>query len=185
MALADRRGRIQDGHRSPADDERGLLLRPRPALRRGRRDGRRAGRRGRLADRRRGLRARRARHRGRPRPSCARSSRARTAQIHSLSQHDSSRSGMGTTLTAALVEGDEISIGHVGDSRAYRFRDGELTLLTSDHSLVEELRRQGRLTDEEAEDSSAALDHHPRARARGGGRGRHAHRQRPGPTTST
>jgi len=73
------------------------------------------------------------------------------AQIHSISQHDSSRSGMGTTLTAVLVEGDEIAIGHVGDSRAYRFRDGELVLLTSDHSLVEELRRQGRLTDEEAE----------------------------------
>lgn len=73
------------------------------------------------------------------------------AQIHTLSQRDSSRSGMGTTLTAALVEGDEISIGHVGDSRAYRLRDGELTLLTSDHSLVEELRRQGRLTEEEAE----------------------------------
>ena len=73
------------------------------------------------------------------------------AQIHSLSQDDSSRSGMGTTLTAALVDGDEISFGHVGDSRAYRFRDGELKLLTSDHSLVEELRRQGRLTEEEAE----------------------------------
>src|SRR5918997_2653802 len=74
------------------------------------------------------------------------------SQIHSLAQDDASRSGMGTTLTAALVEGDEIAIGHVGDSRAYRFREGELTLLTSDHSLVEELRRQGRLTDEEAED---------------------------------
>jgi PPM family protein phosphatase len=73
------------------------------------------------------------------------------AQIHSLSQHDSSRSGMGTTLTSALVDGDEIAIGHVGDSRAYLFREGELKLLTSDHSLVEELRRQGRLTDEEAE----------------------------------
>ncbi|MEJ7875813.1 MAG: Stp1/IreP family PP2C-type Ser/Thr phosphatase, partial [Solirubrobacterales bacterium] len=72
-------------------------------------------------------------------------------QIHALSQHDLSRSGMGTTLTAALVEGDEVSIGHVGDSRAYRFREGELALLTSDHSLVEELRRQGRLTEEEAE----------------------------------
>jgi PPM family protein phosphatase len=76
------------------------------------------------------------------------------SQIHSISQHDATRSGMGTTLTAVLVEGDEIAIGHVGDSRAYRFRDGELALLTSDHSLVEELRRQGRLTDEEAE-------HHP------------------------
>ena len=73
------------------------------------------------------------------------------SQIHSLSQQDASRSGMGTTLTATLIEGDEISIGHVGDSRAYRFRDGELKLLTSDHSLVEELRRQGRLTEEEAE----------------------------------
>ena len=73
-------------------------------------------------------------------------------QIHALSVKDSSRSGMGTTLTSALVEGDEVAIGHVGDSRAYRFRDGELTLLTSDHSLVEELRRQGRLTEEEAED---------------------------------
>jgi PPM family protein phosphatase len=73
-------------------------------------------------------------------------------QIHGLAQHDSTRSGMGTTLTSALLEGDELALGHVGDSRAYRFRDGELTLLTSDHSLVEELRRQGRLTDEQAED---------------------------------
>ena len=59
---------------------------------------------------------------------------------------------MGTTLTAALVEDDEVGFAHVGDSRAYLFRDGELKLLTSDHSLVEELRRQGRLTDEQAED---------------------------------
>jgi len=59
---------------------------------------------------------------------------------------------MGTTLTAALVEGEEVSLAHVGDSRAYLYRDGELKLLTSDHSLVEELRRQGRLTADEAED---------------------------------
>ena len=59
---------------------------------------------------------------------------------------------MGTTLTSALVEGDEVAIAHVGDSRAYRLRDGELKLLTADHSLVEELRRQGRLTDAQAED---------------------------------
>ena len=78
--------------------------------------------------------------------------RTANARIHRLAQADSSRSGMGTTLTAALVEDDEVSFAHVGDSRAYRFRDGELKLLTSDHSLVEELRRQGRLTDEEAED---------------------------------
>jgi protein phosphatase len=73
------------------------------------------------------------------------------ARIHRLAQTDSSRSGMGTTLTAALVEDDEVGLAHVGDSRAYLFRGGELKLLTSDHSLVEELRRQGRLTDEQAE----------------------------------
>src|SRR4051812_38083738 len=74
------------------------------------------------------------------------------ARIHRLAESDSTRSGMGTTLTAALVEGDEVGLAHVGDSRAYLFRGGELKLLTSDHSLVEELRRQGRLTDEQAED---------------------------------
>jgi PPM family protein phosphatase len=73
-------------------------------------------------------------------------------RIHRLAQSDATRSGMGTTLTAALIEGDEVSLAHVGDSRAYRFRDGQLKLLTADHSLVEELRRQGRLTDEQAED---------------------------------
>jgi PPM family protein phosphatase len=78
--------------------------------------------------------------------------RTANARIHRLAQADSSRSGMGTTLTAALVEDDEVSFAHVGDSRAYVFRDGQLKLLTSDHSLVEELRRQGRLTDEQAED---------------------------------
>jgi protein phosphatase len=77
---------------------------------------------------------------------------AANEQIHSLAQHDSSHSGMGTTLTAALVEGDEVAFAHVGDSRAYVFRDGALRLLTSDHSLVEELRRQGRLTEAQAED---------------------------------
>jgi protein phosphatase len=74
------------------------------------------------------------------------------ARIHRLAESDSTRSGMGTTFTAALVEDEEVGIAHVGDSRAYLLRDGELKLLTSDHSLVEELRRQGRLTDEQAED---------------------------------
>jgi protein phosphatase len=77
---------------------------------------------------------------------------AANERIHTLAQDDSSRSGMGTTLTAALVEADEVAFAHVGDSRAYVYRDGELKLLTSDHSLVEELRRQGRLTEEQAED---------------------------------
>lgn len=73
-------------------------------------------------------------------------------EIHELAQRDSSRAGMGTTLTAALLKDDEVSLAHVGDSRAYVLRDGELKRLTKDHSLVEELRRQGRLTDAEAEE---------------------------------
>jgi PPM family protein phosphatase len=73
-------------------------------------------------------------------------------RIFDLARADSSRSGMGTTLTGALVSGDEVSIVHVGDSRAYLLREGELRQLTRDHSLVEELRREGRLTSEEAEE---------------------------------
>ena len=73
-------------------------------------------------------------------------------RIHALAQHDSTRSGMGTTLTALLVDGDDVVIGHVGDSRAYVLRDGQLRMLTSDHSLVEELRRQGRISEEQAAD---------------------------------
>ena len=71
-------------------------------------------------------------------------------EIHKLAQEDSSRAGMGTTLTAALLRDDEVALGHVGDSRAYLLRDGQLKRLTKDHSLVEELRRQGRLTEEQA-----------------------------------
>ncbi len=67
-------------------------------------------------------------------------------KIHKMAQEDSAYAGMGTTFTAALVTGREIAIGHVGDSRLYRFRDGELERLTHDHSLVEEFVRQGKLT---------------------------------------
>jgi serine/threonine protein phosphatase PrpC len=74
------------------------------------------------------------------------------SRIHRLAQEDSSRAGMGTTLTAALLQDDEVAFGHVGDSRAYLLRNGELKRLTKDHSLVEELRRQGRLTEEQAEE---------------------------------
>ena len=73
-------------------------------------------------------------------------------EIHTLAQEDSSRAGMGTTLTAAMLREDEVAFGHVGDSRAYLLRDGQLKRLTKDHSLVEELRRQGRLTEEQAEE---------------------------------
>jgi protein phosphatase len=57
---------------------------------------------------------------------------------------------MGTTLTALIPEESGVTIGHVGDSRAYLLRDGELRQLTLDHSLVEELVREGRLTHEQA-----------------------------------
>jgi serine/threonine protein phosphatase PrpC len=60
--------------------------------------------------------------------------------------------GMGTTLTAGTLDTDgNLLIGHVGDSRAYLVRDGELTQITSDHSLVEEMVREGELTPEQAE----------------------------------
>lgn len=74
-------------------------------------------------------------------------------RIHEHAAKDESHAGMGTTLTATIVdsEKEEVAIGHVGDSRAYRLRDGKLERLTQDHSLVEELRRKGQLTDQEAE----------------------------------
>jgi protein phosphatase len=75
-------------------------------------------------------------------------------RIYDLAVADESRRGMGTTLTLAKVHGDEVSLAHVGDSRAYRLRDGELTQLTRDHSLVAELERSGQITAEAAE-------HHP------------------------
>ena len=79
---------------------------------------------------------------------------AANSEIHELAREDPSRAGMGTTLTAAIIDGpsEEVVIGHVGDSRAYRLRDGELERMTRDHSLVEEMRRKGQLTDEQASD---------------------------------
>ena len=74
--------------------------------------------------------------------------------IHDQAHADSSLSGMGTTITAAFVnsEREEVVVGHVGDSRAYRLRNGILQRLTRDHSLVEEMRRRGQITEEQAED---------------------------------
>ena len=72
-------------------------------------------------------------------------------KVFERASEDSDASGMGTTMTVALVEDGVVSIGHVGDSRAYLIRDGELEQLTEDHSLVAELVRSGRLSPEEAE----------------------------------
>ena len=71
-------------------------------------------------------------------------------RIHEKAQDDRELAGMGTTLTAAFVHDGKVTLGHVGDSRAYRFRDGELVQLTDDHSLVAELERHGKLTAAEA-----------------------------------
>jgi protein phosphatase len=75
---------------------------------------------------------------------------AANSRIHELSHSNAEHAGMGTTLTAIYVGDREVAIAHVGDSRAYCLRDGELLRLTDDHSLVDELMRQGRLTPEEA-----------------------------------
>jgi protein phosphatase len=72
-------------------------------------------------------------------------------RIFERARSDAQASGMGTTITAALVAGSGVAIGHVGDSRAYRLRHGQLEQLTEDHSLVADLVRSGRLTPEEAD----------------------------------
>jgi protein phosphatase len=71
--------------------------------------------------------------------------------VYERARSDASTSGMGTTMTVALVDGDVVRFGHVGDSRAYLVRDHELQQLTEDHSLVGELVRSGRLSPEEAD----------------------------------
>ena len=71
--------------------------------------------------------------------------------IHERSQSDAQRAGMGTTVTAAYVGEEDVTIAHVGDSRAYLLRDGDLIRLTRDHSLVGELVERGKLTEEQAE----------------------------------
>jgi serine/threonine protein phosphatase PrpC len=78
--------------------------------------------------------------------------RAANARIYELSQEQMSRAGMGTTITAAHVGEFDVAIAHVGDSRAYRLQGGEFTRLTEDHSLVEEMRRRGQLTAQEADE---------------------------------
>jgi serine/threonine protein phosphatase PrpC len=79
---------------------------------------------------------------------------AANRRIHERARTDPELTGMGTTTTAVIVdlESEEVAIGHVGDSRAYRLRGGKFERLTRDHSLVEEMRRKGQLTEAQAED---------------------------------
>jgi len=72
-------------------------------------------------------------------------------RVYEKAQQDMALAGMGTTLTLALVDEGTVTFGHVGDSRAYRLRDGKLEQITDDHSLVAELTRAGKLSEEEAE----------------------------------
>jgi PPM family protein phosphatase len=72
-------------------------------------------------------------------------------RVHERANIDPSTSGMGTTMTVALVEDGGVVIGHVGDSRAYLVREGRIEQLTEDHSLVNELLKSGKLSPEEAD----------------------------------
>jgi len=75
--------------------------------------------------------------------------RGNASIAHHVAEHPE-HAGMGATLTAILFAGDEIGLVHVGDSRAYRFRNGSLTQITRDDTLVQALVDQGRLTTEQA-----------------------------------
>lgn len=72
-------------------------------------------------------------------------------QIYHQQEHDDSLTGMGTTLSVLWMSDNFVYIGHVGDSRVYLLRDGEFKQMTLDHSLVEQLVREGVLTEEEAQ----------------------------------
>ena len=75
---------------------------------------------------------------------------AANAAVYRRAHDNVEQTGMGTTLTAFVLEGDTARFAHIGDSRAYLLRDGELRQVTDDHSLVGEMMRDGRLTEEEA-----------------------------------
>jgi protein phosphatase len=89
---------------------------------------------------------------GNPEQRLAAVARAANARIHELASSDRQRAGMGSTLIAAYVDGDGVAIAHVGDSRAYRWRDRRLERLTRDHSLVAMWIEQEEITEEEAEE---------------------------------
>jgi PPM family protein phosphatase len=70
--------------------------------------------------------------------------------LRRITEEDPATEGMGTTLTALLWSGDEAALCHIGDSRAYLLRDGTLQQITHDHTLVQSLVDEGRLTPEAA-----------------------------------
>lgn len=76
------------------------------------------------------------------------------AELLARAEENPELAGLGTTVTALLRAGNKLAMAHIGDSRAYLLRDGELTQVTSDHSFVQHLVNTGKITPEEAE-------HHP------------------------
>jgi PPM family protein phosphatase len=88
--------------------------------------------------------------RAHPPAALARAMQAANLQVHALASRRPEHKGMGTTLTALLIDDQVGLVGHVGDSRAYRWREGELEQLTHDHSWVADRVRQGLLSTEEA-----------------------------------
>lgn len=75
------------------------------------------------------------------------------AAIHDASRSRPEQAGMGTTIVVAAFHDDKLTVAHVGDSRLYRYRNGELSLVTEDHSMVQELLRRGLMTPDEARTS--------------------------------
>ena len=101
---------------------------------------------------------------------------AANAAVFQRAHDNLEQTGMGTTLTAFVLEGDTARFAHIGDSRAYLLRDGELRQVSDDHSLVGEMVRDGRLTEEEAAVHPAPQHPEPRPRHRAAGAHRRVHR---------
>ena len=80
----------------------------------------------------------------------ARAVRAANRAVIAGAENSRTRAGMGTTLTAAMVDGTHVAIAHVGDSRAYLLHAGALRRITEDHSMVAALVRDGTITEEDA-----------------------------------
>src|SRR5215207_9111511 len=87
---------------------------------------------------------------GDPLAALAAAVNAANSRIRQMVEEDPARQGMGTTLTALFWNGQTLALAHIGDSRAYLLRDGELRQITHDHTFVQTLVDEGRITAEEA-----------------------------------
>ena len=93
--------------------------------------------------------------------------------LHDMSVSDPAVEGMGTTLTALLWAGAQVAVCHIGDSRAYLLRDGDLYQITRDHTLIQSLVDEGREPGSRRQSPAAIPDH-------AGAAGQHRRRSRPG-----